>query len=291
MHKIGICFPGSDFEKMPIDEFKKYILKFKEAGVTSFDFYTSLFLNCDEKLKQLVMFLNDNDITITFHYHSSNTIKINDNDDYEKLLSIYKQELMTVRNNLEKMNIKYKTTIVFHGLDYFKDSAKYNHQKNLIDVFKQLSDYSTILNFEILIETLSNNHPYGNHIGDDLSELNLFINSIDNDNFGICWDMGHTRLNSIENNALLYLPEKIMNKVKFTHIHNIHLDKDKKYYVDHLPFTNMNYQKKELEYLIKSDYKGVYSIEFNTENLKENIYVYLDSIKILNETLKSLEEE
>lgn len=292
MNNIGICFPGSDFEIMPAKEFKDYLLRFKEAGITSFDFYTKLFLNNTDKLTDLVQFLNKNDIKITFHYQSIDNIDlISVKEDYDLLYDLYQKELSTVRSNLIKLDVKYKTTIVFHALDYFNESRKYNHEQHIIDVFRKLSVYGKELDFEILIETLSRNYPVGHHIGDDLGELEDFVNGIDSDNFGICWDIGHTRLNNIENNTSLCLSEKVIEKVKFAHIHNIHLNKDNRLYLDHLPLTRMSYPKEELAYLLKKEYKGVFSIEVGTEHLKENILVYLDSIKLLKEMLESLKEE
>ncbi|MDD4607788.1 MAG: TIM barrel protein [Bacilli bacterium] len=289
MKRIGICFPERDFKKLDFEEFQKYLNDFKEAGITSFDFYTSLFLNLDEKLEKLVLFLNENDLKITFHYQSHDDHI--DREDYSLVLENYKNDLYMVHNNLKKLNIEYKIPIVFHGINYIDASKKYQHKLNLINIYKELCEYTKGFNFEILIETLSYNHPKGLHIGDDLSEINTLLNKVDVDNFGICWDIGHTRLNNIETKTQLYLPSKIIDNIKFTHIHNIILDKRSNCYLEHLPFTDMDYQDEELKYLVENKYSGIYSIEFNTNDLEENILVYLNSIKLLKNCLNNLEEE
>ncbi|MFA5603252.1 MAG: TIM barrel protein [Bacilli bacterium] len=284
MNNVGICFPGYDYEKMSFETLSNYLLQFLEAGITSFDFYTTMFLKNDDKLNKLVKFLINNNIKITFHY---NTNKKFEDLNYEELLNQYKDDLVKVRNTLKIYNINYPTTIVFHGLPYQEEWNKHDHQNELIKLYKELSDFSIPLNFIITIETLSKHHPIGNHIGDDIHELELITSGVNNENFGICWDIGHTRLNNIEFNSELYLSKELLSKVKFTHIHNIALNKSN---IDHLPITDLNYQKDELEYLIKNDYQGVYSIEIETKNLKENILIYLNSIKNVKQIIKEMEE-
>ncbi len=285
--KIGICFPKYDYEKMTLNELKGYLLKLKEAGVSSFDFYTTMFLNSNDKLKKLINFFVKNELQVTFHYNSKNKLNLKDDNDYEALLQMYKDDLVIIYNNLQTLNINYQIPIVFHAPEYSNEWDKHNHQEKLIKIFRELSNFSKQLNFVIVIETLSNNHPKGNHIGDDVEELELLVNNIDNDNFGICWDIGHTRLNNIENNSSLYLTPNLLKKVKFTHIHNI-VEKSKS--IDHLPLTNLDYQRAELECLIKNNYHGIYSLEIETKNLRENILIYIDSIKKLKILLEELEQ-
>lgn len=284
MNNIGICFPGYDYENMSFETLSNYLLQFLEAGITSFDFYTTMFLKNNDKLSELMTFLIKNDIKITLHYNSN---KNTENYNYEELLKHYKDDLVKVRNTLKIYNINYKTTVVFHGLPYQEEWNKYDHQNNLIKLYKELSDFSIPLEFIITIETLSKYHPVGNHIGDDIHELELITRGVNNENFGICWDIGHTRLNNVESNSDLYLTENLISKVRFTHIHNISLNKSN---IDHLPITDLNYQKDELEYLIKNNYRGIYSIEIETKNLKENILIYLNSIKKVKQLIKEMEE-
>ncbi len=282
MAKIGICFPSCDYEKMSFEEFSKYLLQFKEVGVYSFDFYTSMFLQNNPKLRKTIDFLNQHNIHITLHYHS------NKKHDYEDLLNEYKKDLRKVRNVLKIYNINYKIPVVFHALEYKDEYKKHNHLLKLANIFQELSDFSKNLNFEILIETLSHNHPFGNHIGDDVDELEFLLANIKSNNFGICWDIGHTRLNNIENNGALHLTEKIIENVKFTHIHNIAISNNKS--IDHLPLTNFQFQQSELEYLVENNYQGIYSIEVETKNIKENILIYVNNIKKINIIIKDMEE-
>lgn len=269
--KIGICFPNYDYNILTLVDLKKYLEMFIDNGITSFDFYTSFFEKPDEKLDNLIDYLNNKDIKITLHYNGAETL-VN-----------YKNTLIHLNNYLLSKYIDYKIPIVFHIPSY--QDNKYEHINNMLNTFNELSNYAKKLNFDILIETLSYNHPVGNYIGDDNSEISLFINSIKHDNFGVCWDIGHTRLNNLEHRSNLLLDNKLLTKVKHTHIHNIFKGDC---YIDHLPLTNIELQDDELRYLIKNNYKGVYSIEFEVKHLKENIYIYLDSIKKLK---KFIEEE
>lgn len=283
MCKVGICFPIKDYNTMDFEQFKKYLNKFKQAGIHSFDFYTSMFLQNDNKLKSLITYLKQENIKFTFHYNCSGIIG------YNNLLEQYKADLTRVRNVLKTHDINYETTIVFHALKYNTEFEKYNHLLNQIEVFNSLCEFAKDLNFKILIETLSHNHPVGNHIGDDIDELEFLLTNINSNNFGICWDMGHTRLNHIEKNTPIGLTKKIISSVKFTHIHNFAISN--KQTIDHLPFSNFELQKEEINHLIKNGYKGIYSIEIPTINLKENVLIYIDNIVNLKNMIKDMEDE
>lgn len=276
MVKIGICFPQNDYENMEFAEFKKYLLMFKEEGIYSFDFYTNMFLNNDENLKRLLIFLNEHDIKITFHYYSV------DKNNFMQ----YQQDLIRIRNVLDIYNINYPITIVFHAQPYESNFNKYEHLENIAKEFEKLSEFARNLNFVILVETLSYNHPKGNNISDDIDELIFLTTNVKSNNFGFCWDVGHTRLNHIENKIPLYLPKILLDKVKFTHIHNVIVEKDKT--IDHVPLTNLELQKEEIKYLIKNNYDGIFSLEFATKNLRENIYIYIDSIKKLRQLIEEI---
>ncbi|MGE5455743.1 MAG: TIM barrel protein [Ignavibacteriales bacterium] len=282
MKKIGICFPEKDFLSMDFEKFKNYILLFKENGLYSFDIYTSLIISGYDKINELLIFLNNNDIKITFHYAESKCI------DEKNILKSCIEDLISVRNKLDACHINYHTTIVFHAQNYAHEYQKYEHLQSQILFFKELCKKTKELNFDILVETLSNNHPIGNHIGDDYIEIENLIDEVNQDNFGICWDIGHTRLNSLEEYSNIYLPMNIMNKVKHTHIHSFSLDDGIHEVLDHLPLLNDVYKNKELKYLQDFGYDGVYSIETDTNNLSENINIYLDSIKLLNNMLDNI---
>lgn len=267
--KIGICFPAKDFEILEMNDMKAYISMFKEKGLASFDFFTSFFYEIDSKKEELLKYLIENDIKLTFHYN-----KVND----------YLTDLNNLTSYLIEKGINYHIPIVFHLEDYIDD--KYDKVKDLIDIYQELVECFKDTNFDILLETLSLNHPIGNHLGDENSELLLFLNSISD--LGICWDIGHTRLNSIELGNSLILPSDIMNKVRHTHIHNIMYNEC---FIDHLPLTNMEYQYDEIKYLVDNNYKYTYSIETEVSSLNENILVYLDSISKLKKLIIKLEEE
>lgn len=274
MRKIGICFPEKDFLSMDSEKFKGYVSLFKEKGLYSFDMYTSLIINEYDKINELLTFLNENDIKITFHYSET---KYNYNENVKSII----EDLISVRNKLEACHINYPTTIVFHASNYAHEYQKYEHEQNQILFFKELCKTSKELNFDILVETLSSNHPTGKHIGDDYIEIENLVNKVNFDNFGVCWDIGHTRLNFLEEFSNMYLPMNIMNKVKHTHIHSFSIDDGIHEVQDHLPLLNDIYENKELKYLQECGYEGVYSIETDTNNLNENINIYLNSIRLL----------
>jgi sugar phosphate isomerase/epimerase len=284
---IGICFPESDFLTMDFDEFKEYIHSFKDKGLYSFDIFTSLLISNHKNINELLSFLNDNDIKITFHY-AGNNLDVGSLDDMkaEMVLNQYRDDLIKLRNKLQACDIFYKTTIVFHALNYEEEYQKYEHELNQIKIFNELCEIAEKLDFDILIETLSYNHPSGNHLGDDYNEIEKIVGEVKHNNFGVCWDIGHTRLNALEEYTDIYLPSNIMEKVKFTHIHSYSPD-DGKYEVEgHLPLINKTHIDKELHYLFNSNYQGIYSLEINTGHLKENINIYLDSINILSNMLE-----
>lgn len=281
MKKIGICFPEKDFIKTPSEDFKKDLTKLRESGLYSFDLYTK-FLLTYKPTNHLLDLFNDLNIKITFHYHG-----VTYNNNLKRTINLYKKEISELRKILDKNNHKYQTSIVFHVPDYQND--KYSHTKKMIVLFKEISDYAQTYNFNILVETLSHNHPTGQHIGDDFSELKLFSNYIKNDNFGICWDLGHTRLNQIEQKNNLLLTNDLIKRTKHTHIHNFGFKKDQCF--DHIPLTNLKMQDDELNLLIDNNYQGIYNLEFEMERLKENIDIYCENIKLLSNYIKERENE
>lgn len=252
--KIGACFPALDFETMELDKFLSYIMGLRTNGVDSFDFFIDFFIEMDHKKERLLNFFKSNDIGITMHYQGYMK------DAYNKL------EIVS-----QNINVNYIIPVVFHLPSYDKD--KYDHIRQIVSKINKLLEHKS---FDILIETLSKNHPNNQNLGDDISEINLFLKLIPDSNFGICWDLGHTRINHLEEKSNLYLND--ISRVKMTHIHNFYY---KNKFVDHIPFHNLDNQDEEIKYLIKNGYKGVYSLEFPLNNLKENIDVYIDSIRKL----------
>ncbi len=279
MIKIGICFPTQDFIRHE-EEIDKYFKLFKEKNLYSLDMYTEFILK-HKPTNHLLKQLNHNNLKLTFHYNG----KID--KDSNKAIKQIKKELKEIRKILDKNHHLYQTNIVFHIPDY--QDNKYQHIKKMIVLFKQISEYALKLRFNILIETLSNNHPKGNHVGNDFSEIILFLNNITNKNFGVCWDIGHTRLNNIEDHENLFIPKKMIDRIMFTHIHNAYQKNGE--FNEHIPLTDLKLQDDELEFLIKNDYKGIYNLEYGLECIKENIEIYLNNIEKLNNFIKKKKEK
>lgn len=262
--KIGVCFPAIDFELMEFDNFLSYMIGLKSSGVTSFDFYIDFFLEMNHKKEKLLTIMKDNDLKITLHY--TGAMK-----DAEKKLD------MAGRN----MNVRYNVPVVFHLPSY--DKNKYAHVKEIMSKIRDLVEHRE---YDILIETLSKNHPNDQNLGDDISEINLFLKMIPDNNFGICWDIGHTRMNHIETGSSMFIQD--ISRVKMTHIHNLAY---KRKFFDHIPLTDLDLQDEEIKYLIKNGYNGIYSLEFPLNNMKENIEVYLDSIKKIKRLIEEAKHE
>lgn len=262
--KIGVCFPQMDFENMNIEDFLSYMVALSHAGVNNYDFFIDFFLEMNHKKIKLVEIMKDNDISISMHYQG--------------LIKDAIKKLKTVESNLD---VNYKIPVVFHLPSY--DKNKYEHIKEIKGKLEEIVENKK---FDILIETLSKNHPNNQNLGDDISEINLFLKLIDKDNFGVCWDTGHTRINSIEENTNIYIND--ISRVKMTHIHNFYY---KNKYLDHIPFTHFYYQDDEIKYLVKNGYKGIYSLEFPLNNLKENIYIYLNSVMRLKKLIEEVKNE
>lgn len=262
--KIGICFPEMDFKQMELDNFVSYMVGLKAAGVKSFDFFIDFFLEMDHKKEKLLTIMKDNDMKITMHY-------VGTIEEAENKLNIAGRNI----------NVRYNVPIVFHLPSY--DKNKYSHVKEIIEKIKNLVEHRE---YDILIETLSKNHPNDQNLGDDISEINLFLKMIPDNNFGICWDIGHTRMNHIEEKTSLYIND--ISRVKMTHIHNLAY---RKKFFDHIPLTDLDLQDEEIKYLIRNGYNGIYSLEFPIENMKENIEVYIDSIKKIKKLIEEVKYE
>lgn len=265
--KIGMCFPVKDYQNNNFNDFKNYILKLKSAGLTNIDMFSSFIIDYNNEIDNLLEFLNNNDIKISFHYSGENN--------YE----IYQNHILTVRNRMKASNMNYETTMVFHAPDYETEYNKYEHMKKVINDFQKLSLYAKDFDIKILLETLSCEMPKGKHIGDDIEELELIANNIENNNFGFCWDLGHTSLDSDKGLKDELLTNKMISKTSFTHIHSYNKE------IDHLPLIKPEQVENEIELLKKVGYQGVYSLEFEVLNLKENIDMYIESINNLKKLL------
>lgn len=266
--KIGMCFPEYDYKHIDFNDFKKYIIELNNIGVNNFDFYSSFICDYKNDIDNLFEFLNSLDIKVSFHFNG-----------YQNL-ETYKFHISTVRNRMRAANMDYETTMVFHAPNYEHESSKYSHIRTVVNDFDELSEFAYSFKILVLVETLSKTFPSGNHIGDDIDELEVLANSIENPNFGFCWDIGHTSHDSDNNLQDELLTNKIINKTKFTHIHGYNEK------IDHLPLINPDLVEGEVKLLIRNNYKGVFSLEHEVKNLKENIEVYKTSIKNLKKLLE-----
>jgi len=280
MAKIGICFPAKDFLRLSETEFNQYLERFQKKGLYSIDLYTEFLLK-HKPTNILLKQIKKNKLKITMHYNEEFP------KDTKEAIKHIKKQLKELRKILDTNQHRYQINIVFHIPDY--QDNKYAHVKEMIYLFQEITDFAKKLRFNILIETLSNNHPAGNHLGNDFSEIVLFLNNIPAKNFGVCWDLGHTRLNHLENKEALFVPPKIINRIKFTHIHNAYQQNGE--YNEHIPLTDLKLQSAELKYLIQNNYKGIYSLEYGLERLPENIDVYLDNIQKLNNFIEKNKED
>ncbi len=281
MAKVGICFPSKDFLKLSEEEFVPYLKKFQQKGLYSFDMYTEFLLK-QKLINTILQQMQKHNIKVSLHYQGDIP------KDNEQAIMQVKEQLKAIRQILDSNGHCYEINIVFHVPDYQKN--KYAHLNEMIVFFQTITTFAEDLKFNILIEILSNNHPAGNHLGNDFSEISIFLNNIDNENFGVCWDLGHTRLNHLENKELLLVPAKIIDRIKFVHVHNAYQKKDGKY-IEHIPLTDLKLQSAELKFLIENNYKGIYSLEYGLDGLSENVNIYLDNIKKLNKFIEKNKEE
>ncbi len=278
--KIGMCFPKQDFIRLPEEEFIEYLTILKKNGLTSFDMYPS-FLLTYKPTNRLLSILKELDLKLNFHYDNQLY-----NGDFKFSVNKCQDEISLLRKILDNNDHKYQINLVFHVPEY--ENSKYAHLKQMILFFKKISSFAKNKKTNILIETLSHNHPKGNYISDDLSEIILFLNHIDNRNFGVCWDLVHTRLNQIEERDQPMISE-VIKRTMHTHISGFYNKNNQNH--DHIPLTDLGFQDDELNMLIAHNYQGVYSLEFAVENLKENIYVYTDNITKLKNYIKEQEHE
>ncbi len=280
MIKIGMCFPQKDFIRLSEEKFIDYLTILKENGLTSFDMYPS-FLLTYKPTNCLLKILKELNLKLNFHYDMELY-----NGDLKNSIKKCQNEISSLRKILDNNDHQYQINLVFHVPDYQEN--KYRHLKQMILFFKKISDYAQNIRTNILIEILSHNHPQGGKIGDDLSEIVLFLNHIDNCNFGICWDLVHTRLNQIEERDIPVISE-VIKRTMYTHISGFYSKNNDNY--DHIPLTNLKLQDDELDILIENNYQGVYNLEFEVENLKENISVYTDNINKLKKYIEERKNE
>ncbi len=290
-------------------EMNMEIEKYKKIGIGNFDVFFDVFLK--EQLVEykhtLLKKLKENDIKISFHSLPIDgcytTFK--DKEYMLESLKTHADFLKKLRADLSVNGIDYSTTIVYHSSDYVDECDKQKQMELIIEFYNKLAEVGKQYKFDILAETLSQCHPLGNHIGNCFYDIECLCNNISHPNFGICWDMGHTHLNFLECDMDKIPSKNILNRIKFTHIHDWrlgvhthhvndkeHLSSSDKMYIklaqDHLPLLNKAFQEEEINALKKNGYIGFYSIEVgHGEFLRKNHMHEKDIIKSL-EILKEI---
>lgn len=292
--KIGIDLNTRYLEtKNSEGEIKKYIEDLRNYGVSNLDLIMDYVLN--EYNSRVLELIKEAEMTISIHSNPIDGVytTFEDLDSVRNSIDIHYNKIKDIDKILRSKGFNNIVPIIYHAGKVTKDR---NIELSLsTKFFKGLAEKVKGYNFEILTETLSLNHPKGDNIGNCWEDFLVLNENIKEDNWGICWDTGHTRLNSVEEGNNLYPPLEIVDKIKFTHIHDINF-KDSAH---HLPIVEGESQDNEIKLLIINEYQGHYSLEYdfrytdnsNQDNVLFSIYRLKELVNYLGNNRDTIELE
>lgn len=269
---VGIDLNTRALNGKSIKYVDEYIRGLREHRVINVDLIVNYVL--DDNNRYIIDAIHNNGLSVSLHSNGINDIytTFHSSKDVNSSIELQLNALNKANDILRGIGFEGGIPVVYHGGEVVNKDRKIDIQL-AAEFFEELSRKAYVLDMEILTESLSLNHPKVDCIGNnwiDLQELNRNISS---KNWGICWDTGHTRGNAEEEGKMTFPPINILDKIKFTHIH--HMGEDS---VDHLPIISGEWQDNEVKFLILSNYKGIFSLEYDfrlvdEENHAELIYL------------------
>ena len=137
-----------------------------------------------------------------------------------------------------------------------------------VAILKSVSDYITENNLPVRIALENNRFMPDGERGDCIGFVLSIVNSVNRDNVGICFDMGHYYYNSLidsPDDEKVLPPKEFLRKVIHTHIHALGTGNS-----THFPF-NSDTALPLKEYLdaLAHNYFGVYNIELEHRRVAE----------------------
>jgi len=241
---------------------KTFLAPLRQAGLSSLEFELDDHLPMWEEFEPLMEETVAEGLQLSFHaaYRSPHTLLGYSSGNSKEIQQDYRPMLQIAENWSLRLNKLH--AVVFHAA-----AAPAPH-----DTRPMIEDTVAFLQwvceeFPHLKIALENNNPssanqikLGVHREDVLALLQL----IDRPQAGICWDMGHDALTSLE----MIAPQEWVQKVIHVHLHDY--DKDRQ---DHYPliFGNVPYQS-WLAQLKLADYQGIVVLELKGERFKNMEY-------------------
>lgn len=274
---VGIDLNTRALNGKSIKYVDEYIRGLREHRVINVDLIVNYVL--DDNNRYIIDAIHNNGLSVSLHSNGINDIytTFHSSKDVNSSIELQLNALNKANDILRGIGFEGGIPVVYHGGEVVNKDRKIDIQL-AAEFFEELSRKAYVLDMEILTESLYLNHPKVDCIGNnwiDLQELNRNISS---KNWGICWDTGHTRGNAEEEGKMTFPPINILDKIKFTHIH--HMGEDS---VDHLPIISGEWQDNEVKFLILSNYKGIFSLEYDFRLVDEENHaelVYLSTYRL-----------
>ena len=254
--RIGVDLNSRFTNGRTTKDVDNYLKELRKHRVTNLDLIVSFVIEDDNR--HILESIYNNGMTVSMHSNAIDNIYTTFNNSGEIGVSVDKQlgDLQHTDKILREIGFSNDIPIVYHGGQVVDGDRK--KALNLgAEFFNRLSEKTSSIGMSILMESLSVNHPKVDCIGNNWDDFQIMNNLILSNNWGICWDTGHTRSNSVEEGESPYPPANLVDKIKFTHIHNMYDN------VDHLPLIDGEWQDNEIKFLVTNGYNGVYSLEYD----------------------------
>jgi len=142
-------------------------------------------------------------------------------------------ESSTLRQNIEQVFTIARDAAQYEGRPItlnFHAASGNNHRQEMIEQSQQFNTWlvetADRLDADVIITTEHQLPPRLEQknlqrIGDNFDELLTMVQATPHDNFGSCWDMGHSVMQHVQSHANVMPPQKYPTMVKHIHIHDV----------------------------------------------------------------------
>lgn len=261
--RVGIDLNTRYLDGKNRKEVDGYIRSLREHRVINLDLIVNFVLGKENR--HILKSIRNNEITVSMHSNSIEGLYTTfySTQSIEASLNKQLKALEDSDKILREIGFNNEIPVIYHAGQVINRNRELTLRLGA-EFFNRLSNKAVNLGMCILTESLSINHPDVDCLGNNWDDLYRLNKLIDSNNWGICWDTGHTRGNTIEENSFPYPPEDLIEKIKFTHIHNMYDG------IDHLPLISGEWQDNEIKFLVMHNYSGIYSLEYDFRFVDEN---------------------
>ncbi len=281
MNKIAMDLDFIKIFKMDEEQMVEELKKLKELGIMALILPYEIFINKELMSFKEILLKALSAVQFELYLKVGSVKKYDTTFKSDKILLesivIHKQFVFNTFDLLSKYGLENGMKVIYEGGACSDGNTALHLDKNIM-FFREMANTLGKIKVDILIETLQTDIAKGRRVGDRWQDLEIMMRNIENENFGICWNMKNTRVNYLEYNDRMLPQKQINERIKMSTFSNVNA-----YIKERRPF-NVELQIEELKYLISIEYAGVLHLEYIYSMIEEmnvsyqNVY---DSVEYL----------